>query len=115
MIPYGKMFHTGEVILVYIDNEPAFFARVEKVVPDHKKNWWQMTFLILSIPLKTMTWILDDEQMRGQNFTMNAVPMQIKKVEAPEAEHFHEKQTRVAEESETKNESGNVISMFDEE
>lgn len=114
MIPYGKMFFTGEVILVYIDNEPGFFARVEKVAPDTKKNWWQMTFLILSVPLKTMTWILDDEQMRGQNFTMNGVPMQIKKVEAPEAEHFRE-QTRIAKETETRSTGGNIISMFDEE
>ncbi len=115
MIPYGKMFHVGEVILVYIDNEPGFFARIEKIVPDHKKSWWQMSFLILSIPLKTMTWILDDEQMRGQNFTMNGVPMQIKKVEAPESEHFRDSKTRVAEESEKKSDGGNIISMFDEE
>ncbi|MBN1478968.1 hypothetical protein EH223_14840 [candidate division KSB1 bacterium] len=115
MIPYGKMFSVGEVILVYIDNEPGFFARIESITPDHKKNWWQMTFLILSIPLKTMTWILDDEQMRGQSFTMNSVPMQIKKVEAPNAEHLRDPQSRTAEESKPKGEGGNVISMFDEE
>jgi hypothetical protein len=115
MIPYGKMFYVGEVILVYIDNEPAFFARVEKIAPDQKKNWWQMTFLMLSIPLKTMTWILDDEQMRGQAFTMNSVPMQIKKVEAPDSEHFRDPKKRVAEESQPKGDGGNIVSMFDEE
>ena len=115
MIPYGKMFSVGEVVLVYIDNEPSFFARIENIEPDRKKNWWQMSFLILSIPLKSMTWILDDEQMRGQPFTMNSVPMQIKKVEAPEAEHFRDQEKRVAEESEMKGDGGNIVSMFDEE
>ena len=115
MIPYGKMFRVGEVVLVYIDNEPSFFARIEKIEPDHKKNWWQMSFLILSIPLKSMTWILDDEQMRGQPFTMNSVPMQIKKVETPDAEHFRDPDTRVAEESQAQASRGNIISMFDEE
>ena len=115
MIPYGKMFFVGEVVLVYIDNEPGFFARIESIEPDRKKSWWQMSFLILSIPLKTMTWILDDEQVRGQTFTMNSVPMQIKKVEAPEAEHFRDPQTRIAKEGETKKDGGNIISMFEEE
>ena len=115
MILYGKMFYVGEVILVYIDNEPGFFARVESIEPDRKKNWWQMSFLILSVPLKTMTWILDDEQMRGQPFTMNSVPMQIKRVETPEAEHLRDEQKRTAAEDRVKGEGGNIISMFDEE
>ena len=113
MIPYGKMFSVGEVVLVYIDNEPNFFARIEKIGPDQKKNWWQMSFLILSVPLKSMTWILDDEQMRGQPFTMNSVPMQIKKVETPDVEHFGD-DTRAAE-SAQRNSGGNIISMFEEE
>ncbi len=114
MIPYGKIFSVGQVVLVYIDDDPGFFARVERVQPDRKKGWWQMTFLMLAIPLKTMTWVLDDEQMRGQPFTMNGVAMQIKQVETPEAEHFRDTETRVAE-SEDESTDGNVVSMFDEE
>ena len=85
MIPYGKMFYAGEVILVYVNEEPTFFARVEEVMPDQRKGWWNLTFTMLTIPLQRVTWILDDEQMRGQNFTMNGVPMQISRVEAPDA------------------------------
>ncbi len=115
MIPYGKMFYTGEVILVYIDNEPGFFARVEEVKPDQKKGWWQISFLILAIPLKKMTWKLDDEQMRGQEFTMNSVPMQIKRVEAPEEEYFKTSKEGEEKKKPGKDKGGNVISMFDEE
>jgi len=114
MIPYGKMFSVGQVILVYIKEEPGFFARVERVQPDQKKGWWQMTFLVLAIPLKTMSWILDDEQMRGQTFTMNGVAMQIKQVEAPDEEYFSAAETKTAKDK-PEDKSGNVISMFDEE
>jgi len=114
MIPYGKMFVEGQVVLVYVEEEPGFFARVEHVQPDQKKGWWQLTFLMLAVPLKTMSWILDEEQMRGQPFTMNGVSMQIKQVEAPEEAYFRESETKTAEEKKEKP-GDNVFSMFDEE
>lgn len=114
MIPYGKIFSIGQVILVYVEEEPGFFARVERVQPDKKKGWWQLTFLVLTIPLKSMSWILDDEQMRGQSFTMNGVAMQIKQVEAPDEEYFPAQQTTIPK-KQPGDKSGNVISMFDEE
>ena len=84
---------------------------------DQKKGWWQISFLILAIPLKTMTWILDDEQMRGQEFTMNSVPMQIKRVEAPAEEYAAapEKESASPKKKQDKQDGGNVISMFDED
>jgi len=114
MIPYGKIFSVGQVILVYIEEEPGFFARVERVQQDQKKGWWQMTFLVLTVPLKTMSWILDDEQMRGQVFTMNGVAMQIKQVEAPDDEYFPAAEPTTAKDQ-PEDANGNVISMFDEE
>ena len=114
MIPYGKMFSVGQVIIVYVDDEPGFFARVERVQPDRKKGWWQATFLMLAIPLKTTSWVLDDEQMRGQPFTMNGVAMQIKLVESTEEEYFRDAEKQTAENKKDK-QSGNVFSMFDEE
>ena len=86
MPPYGQMFQAGEVILVYLKNEPSFFARVEKIQQDRKKGWWQMSFLILSIPLKPMTWILDEDQVRGGEFTMGGTAMKIERVESPEGQ-----------------------------
>lgn len=116
MIPYGKKFTTGEVVLVYINDEPGFFARIENITADRKKGWWQMTFLMLTIPLKTMTWILDDEQMRGQTFTMNSIPMQIKKVEAPVEEKLLDINKFTEQHSEGKSEGGgNIVSLFDED
>ena len=114
MIPYGKMFKVGQVILVYVEDEPGFFARVEQVTPDRKKGWWNLTFLMLTIPLKTMTWILDEEQMRGQPFTMNGVSMQIKNVDAPEDDYSQDRESQITGDKKDPS-SGNVFSMFDEE
>ncbi len=83
MPPYGDMFRPGEVVLIYFRNEPAFFARVESILPDRKKGWWQLCFLALAVPVKKMTWILDDDQIRGADFTMNGEPIKIERVVAP--------------------------------
>ncbi|MBN1350768.1 hypothetical protein JXJ21_15225 [candidate division KSB1 bacterium] len=75
-----------DLILVTVEEKPAFFGRIEKIVPDVKKNWWQVTFLLLQVPLKVMTWILDDKQIRGEDFTMSGIPLRIERVEVPEEE-----------------------------
>lgn len=72
-----------DVILVYIDNNPAFFARIENITPDVRKGWWRVKLLILQIPLMVTTWILDNEQIRGVDFTMGGTPIRIEKVIAP--------------------------------
>ena len=78
-----KSIIENDVILVYIKDQPAFFARVEKIIADMKPGWWQVKLLILQIPLITATWILDEEQIRGADFTMSGTPVRIEKVVAP--------------------------------
>lgn len=80
-----QMFQPGEVILIHLDGHPAFFARIETIRADHKKGWWQMKMLMLSIPLQTAVWILDEEQIRGASFTMQGHPVRIEAVCAPES------------------------------
>ena len=113
MPPYGDMFKTGEVLLVYFQEQPAFFARVEEIRPDKKKGWWRMTFLILTIPLQKTTWILDDDQMRGSDFTMGGQPLRIERVVAPEEPR--RPQPEIEDEDDEPRTGGRVISMFDEE
>ncbi len=78
-----KAIRENDVVLVYVQNEPAFFARVEKIMPDYKKGWWQITFLMLKIPLEVFSWILDEHQIRGADFTMNGMPLRLEHVIAP--------------------------------
>ena len=114
MPPYGDKFQVGEVVLIYFRNQPAIFARIEEIRPDKKKGWWQMTFLVLAIPLQKMTWILDDDQIRGSDFTMNGEPIRLERVAAsepfvPQAARTEKKQNK------PKANGGTVISMFGEE
>jgi len=81
-----KSIIENDVILVFIEDKPSFFARVEKIIADVKLGWWQVTFLVLHIPLVTVTWILDNEQIRGSDFTMQGTAIRIEKVVAPNQE-----------------------------
>ncbi|MFQ5630416.1 MAG: hypothetical protein ACE5I1_16720 [bacterium] len=74
----------NDLVLVYIEDQPAFFARVEGFTPDHKPNWWHVKLLILNLPLRVVTWILRLEQLNGEEpFTMGGTPIRIEKVEMP--------------------------------
>jgi hypothetical protein len=55
----------GDLVLVHIENQPAFFARIEDITADPKPDWWQVKLLVLQVPL-------------------GGHPMQMVKVEAPQ-------------------------------
>lgn len=73
-----------DLVLVHIEEQPAFYARVEGFTPDHKPNWWHIKLLVLTVPLRVVTWILRLEQLNGEPFTMGGTPIRIEKVEVPE-------------------------------
>ena len=59
-----------ELVLINIEDKPAFYARVEAITTDVKPKWWRVKFLLLTVPVQVATWIIDDEQIRGADFTM---------------------------------------------
>ena len=79
----------GDVILVYYEEAPAVFARIEGIEPDVKKGWYQITLQLLTLPTQVVTWILRDEYLRGAPFTMGGRAMrleEVKKVSVGKAE-----------------------------
>ena len=74
----------AELVLVYVEEKPTFFARVEAVDADRKAGWWQVKLLILNVPLRLVTWVLDNDQIRGNDFTMGGVPVRLERVVAPD-------------------------------
>jgi hypothetical protein len=72
-----------DLVLVHIDNKPAFYARMEDVSPDVKPGWWQVKLLVLTVPLQVYTWILDESQIGGAPFTMGGTPVRLEKVVSP--------------------------------
>lgn len=75
-----------DLALIHLEQKPAFFARVEDISPDYKRGWWHVKLFILTLPLKVVTWIIDDEQIRGAEFTMGGTPVRIEKIQPPEEE-----------------------------
>jgi hypothetical protein len=75
-----SMTREGDLVLIHYQKQPALFARVEAIEPDVKKDWFQVTLLLLSIPPHTVTWILREEYINGAEFTMGGVPMTMETV-----------------------------------
>ncbi|RJP79956.1 MAG: hypothetical protein C4522_08760 [Desulfobacteraceae bacterium] len=78
------MARKNDIVLIYFEDNPVGFARVEDILPDHKKDWYHIKLLMLQIPLQTVTWILKDIYIEGTEFTMNGNRMRLEKVVAPE-------------------------------
>ncbi|MEN8246130.1 MAG: hypothetical protein ABFS43_14650 [Thermodesulfobacteriota bacterium] len=102
----------NDIVLIYIEEQPLSFARVESILPDSKPDWYHITLLLLQVPLQITTWILKDVYINGDTFTMNGKKMRLEKVVAPEIpmeeEETHPIEEKPTEEKPTKD---NVISF----
>ncbi|MBU1341260.1 MAG: hypothetical protein KKE44_06375 [Proteobacteria bacterium] len=74
----------NDVVLIYLEDTPVSFARIESLLPDAKKDWYHIKLLMLQIPMQVVTWILKDEYINGQEFHMNGKKMKMEKVKSPE-------------------------------
>ncbi|WP_320044040.1 hypothetical protein [uncultured Desulfobacter sp.] len=95
------MAEIEDIVLIYMEDDPVSFARIEDIVPDHKKDWYQIRLLMLQVPLQIVTWILKADYIDGEVFSMNGKSMRLEKVVAPVVYGEYEK------EPETPPEDGN--------
>ena len=77
------MAKENDVVLVYLEDSPVSFARVEKILPDAKKDWYHIKLLMLQIPLQAVTWILKADYINGAEFTMGGQRMRLETVQCP--------------------------------
>ncbi len=98
----------GDVVLVHLEDQPVFFARIEDILPDHKKDWFHVKLLVLQVPMQTVTWILREAYFNGSEFTMGGKRMRLEKVEAPaeDTENPDELNAREDRETPESNDSG---------
>ncbi len=75
------MSREGDIVLIYHQDQPALYARIERIEPDVKKDWYRLTLLLLTIPAQSVTWILREEYINGAGFSMNNQPMRLEKVQ----------------------------------
>ena len=100
----------NDVVLIYLENSPVSFARVESVQPDHKKDWFQITLLLLQIPLQEVTWILKDNYINGEEFQMNGKKMRIETVKNPKNAHDFPSDIKPVPQNQKPSETGNQAS-----
>lgn len=74
----------NDIVLIYLEDKPLSFARIEEILPDKKPDWYHVRMLLLQIPLQVITWILRDVYIDGAEFTMDGKRMRLEKVEVPE-------------------------------
>lgn len=74
------MSREGDIVLIHYEDQPSLYARIESIEADIKKEWYQVTLLLLTIPSQVITWILREEYINGAPFTMGGRSMMLKEV-----------------------------------
>ena len=100
----------NDIVLIYLEESPLAFARIESIEADIKPGWYHVKFLLLQIPLQAVTWILRDVYIDGEPYTMGGKAMRIEKVVCPDEPEPQENE--VPEEEQPPSE-GKVISLAD--
>jgi hypothetical protein len=111
------MSKEGELVLVHVEDSPAFFARIECISPDVKPDWYQVTLLVLQVPLVEVTWILKEEYINGDSFTMGGKRVVMERVVAPPKELPPDEDRKAERYAKKKpspeKDTGKVISLFE--
>jgi hypothetical protein len=89
------MAKENDIVLIYYEDQPITFARIENITPDIKKDWYNVKLLMLQVPLQVTTWILRDIYINGQEFTMDGKKMRLEQVVCPEDTFSPEKNNDV--------------------
>ena len=105
----------NDLVLIYLEDKPLSFARLEDILPDSKPDWYHVKLLLLQIPLQLVTWILRDVYIEGAEFTMNGERMRLEKVVVPQEPHPPEDLKKKEDKNKPDKKSGNakVISLKD--
>jgi hypothetical protein len=67
----------NDLVLVHLDRKPAFYARINDIQPDVKRGWYQVELLVLSLPLQTLVWLLEEPHLKGEEFSMGGRPVKL--------------------------------------
>lgn len=59
-----------DVVLAFVNNFPHFWARINYISPDQKPGWYIVNFTQLGMPVVDGQWLLDENHLAGEEFTM---------------------------------------------
>lgn len=80
----GSMTFEKDIVLIYYEETPLAFARIEEIWEDDKPDWFHVKLLFLQLPVHSATWILKGAYIDGDEFTMGGKRMRLEKVICPE-------------------------------
>ncbi len=101
-----------DLVLIYQEESPASFARIEDIWADKKRDWYNVKLLLLQIPVSEVVWILRETYLNGEAFTMNGVKMRLEKVVGPSRFQKQSASTEGDSGKDAKGRQGKVISLF---
>jgi hypothetical protein len=101
-----------DLVLIYMEDDPLVFARIEEILPDAKRGWFHVKLLMLQIPPQVVTWILKDVYINGEEFTMGGKTMRVEKVVSPEPSEESEEPAK-NDKTTKKPKSAKIISISD--
>jgi len=103
----------NDIVLIYYEENPLAFARIESILPDARPDWYHVKLLLLQVPPQLVTWILRDIYINGESFTMDDKQMRLELVESTEPEMEISKQESSGEKGSKAETKGSVISLND--
>jgi len=71
------MVKEGDVVLIYYQGKPSVYARIESIEFDVKPGWFQVLLMIFAVPFKEITWILKENYINGEEFTVDNIPIRL--------------------------------------
>ncbi|MFC1877178.1 hypothetical protein ACFL2E_07910 [Thermodesulfobacteriota bacterium] len=103
----------NDIVLIYYEENPLVFARIESILPDARPDWYHVKVLLLQVPPQVVTWILRDVYINGETFTMDGKQMRLELVEPPEPELEISKKDPSAQKDLKSETKSSVISLKD--
>lgn len=103
----------NDIVLIYFEDQPISFARIEDISPDVKKDWYHVKLLLLQVPLQVVTWILRDIYINGVEFTMEGKKIRLEKVVCPKGMEPPDEEKGIPEEKPEGKKAQKVISLAD--
>ncbi len=106
------MADTGDLVLIYQEENPTSFARIENIWADKKRDWYHVKLLLLQVPVSEVVWILRETYLNGEAFTMNGVKIRLEKIVGPSQFQQQLASTEGDPGKVAKGRQGKVISLF---
>ena len=74
------MAREGDVVLIYYQGKPSAYARIESIEFDVKPGWFQVILMIFAVPSREIIWILRENYINGEEFTVDNIPIRLELV-----------------------------------